>query len=98
MAHTQQFLVQALRQIEFTAMLVVDRLPVGNPNELGGITQLLPQLSCAGTGIPAFRRARSFDGDQDRRQPVYSSISCRRRSGVFGSSASWSKPFWNCAA
>jgi hypothetical protein len=65
-AQTQQILVQAQRQIEFAAERVVDRLPIWNLKELRGITQLLPQLSCAGIGLARFRRSVIFNGKQDR--------------------------------
>ena len=56
MAQTQQILGQAQRQIEFAAVHVIARLPIGNLKELRGRTQLLPQLSCAGIGVACFRR------------------------------------------
>ena len=65
-AQTQQILVQAQRQIEFTAERVVDRLPIWNLKELRGIAQLPPQLACAGIGSARFLRGVAFDGKQDR--------------------------------
>jgi hypothetical protein len=41
-AQTQQLLIQALRQIEFTVDLVIERLPIGNVKEFRGRPQLLP--------------------------------------------------------
>ena len=55
-AQTQQILVQALRQSEFTADRVIARLSVGNPKELRGGTQLHPQPSCADIGVARFWR------------------------------------------
>src|SRR5260370_28493234 len=63
-AQPQQTLVQALRLVEFAADLVMERLPKGNPKELGGRTQLLPQLSCAGIGMTGFRRRVTFESTQ----------------------------------
>jgi hypothetical protein len=67
-AQAQQILVQAQRQIEFTAAHVITRLPVGNLKEPHGRTQLLPQLSCAGVGLARFRRRVAFGRLQDRAQ------------------------------
>src|SRR5438270_2157098 len=61
-AQTQQILVQALCQIQFSAERVIARLPVGNLKELRGRTQLLPQLSRAGIGMASFRRRVAFAG------------------------------------
>ena len=44
-AQTQQILIQALREIEFAAVRVIARLPVGNLNELRGRPQAFPQLA-----------------------------------------------------
>ena len=67
-AQAQQILVQAQRQIQFAAVYVINRLPMGNVKELRGGTQLLPQLSCAGKGMACFRRRIAFDGSQHRAQ------------------------------
>ena len=67
-AQTQQILVRAHRQIQFAAVPVIDRLPKGDPKELRGGTQLLPQLSCAGIGIAHFRCGEAFGGHQHRAQ------------------------------
>src|SRR5437016_2508716 len=67
-AQTQQILVQAQRQIDFAAERVMERLPKGNPKELRGGTQLLPQPQCAGISMARFRRGEAFDGLQDRPQ------------------------------
>ena len=67
-AQTQQILGQALCQIEFAAAQVIARLAKGNPEELRGRTQLLPQLSCAAKGMARFRRRDAFDGLQHRAQ------------------------------
>jgi len=56
-AETQQILVQALSQLQFTTGRVVARPPIGNPKELRGRTQLLPQLICAGIGLARFQSA-----------------------------------------
>jgi hypothetical protein len=53
-AQTQQILGQALRQIEFAADRVIDRLRIGNLKEFRGGTQLLPQHPCAGMGLACF--------------------------------------------
>ena len=63
-AQTQQIVGQALRQIEFAADHMIDRLPIGKLKELRGGTQLLPQLSCASVGLARFRRGEAFDGLQ----------------------------------
>ena len=65
-AETQQILTQAQRQIEFAAVHVVARLPIGNVKVLRGGTQLLPQFSCAGIGLARFRRGEAFGGLQHR--------------------------------
>ena len=67
-AETQQILVQAHCQLRFAAAHVVARLSVWNLKELGGRTQLLPQLSRAGVGLARFRRRVAFDGLQHRAQ------------------------------
>src|SRR3984893_18270969 len=67
-AQAEQILGEALRQIEFAAEHVMERLPIGNPKELRGRTQLLPQLSCAGIGTARFRCGEAFDRKQDRAQ------------------------------
>ena len=41
--------VQALRQVEFAAERVIVGLPIGNVQELGGGTQLLPQTIAGGS-------------------------------------------------
>src|SRR5215813_7537804 len=61
-APKQRILVQTLRPIEFAADSVIERLPIGDPKELRGRTQPLPQLSSAGVGIACFRRRVAFDG------------------------------------
>jgi hypothetical protein len=60
-AQAQQILVQALRQLEFSPVEVIPRLPIGHPKELRGGTQLLPELSCAGIGMAQFQRRLTFD-------------------------------------
>jgi hypothetical protein len=67
-AQTQQILVQALRQIQFGADHVMERLPIGNVKELRGGAELVPQLSCAGIGNTCFRGRLPFDGLQHRAQ------------------------------
>ena len=47
---------------------VIARLPIGNPKELRGGTQLLPQFSGAGIGLARFRRRDAFDSVQHRAQ------------------------------
>src|ERR1700730_6867170 len=47
-AQTPRMLAQAPAQLDFAALQVIARLPIGNLKELRGGTQLLPQLSCAG--------------------------------------------------
>ena len=41
-AQKQQILVEAQRQLKFAADRVIECLPIGNPKELHGGTQLLP--------------------------------------------------------
>ena len=41
-AEIQQILVEAQRQLKFAADRVIECLPIGNPKELQGRTQLLP--------------------------------------------------------
>src|SRR3954464_14755525 len=67
-AQTHQILGQALRQIEFAAVAVMERLPIGNPKELRGRTELLPQLSGTGVGLARFRCRVAFGGTQDPAQ------------------------------
>lgn len=45
-ALNQQIIVEADRHIHLAPVNVVPRLPIGDPKELRGRTQLLPQLSC----------------------------------------------------
>jgi hypothetical protein len=56
------------RQIEFAAELVINRVPVGNVKELRRRAELLPQLSCAGSGMTRFRRREAFEVSQHRAQ------------------------------
>ena len=70
-AQAQQILVKALRQIEFAAVHVIARLPIGNLKEFRGKTQLLPQLSCAGIGMACFRCPLAFDSTKHRAQGDY---------------------------
>ena len=65
-AQAQQILLQALRQIEFAAGQVITRLPKGNPKELRGRTQLLPQLSRPSIDLTGLRRCEAFHRDQGR--------------------------------
>ena len=51
-AQIYQILGRALRQIEFSTVQVIPRLPVGNLMELYGKSQLLPQLARSGIGMP----------------------------------------------
>jgi hypothetical protein len=67
-AQTQQTLVRAQRQIQFAAESVIARMPIGDPKELRGRAQLLPQLSCTGIGLAGFGRRIAFDGLQRRPQ------------------------------
>src|SRR5262245_41131484 len=60
-AQTQQILGQALRQIKFTAIYVIVRLPIRNVKELRGRTQLVPQFSRAGQGMALFRCRLALD-------------------------------------
>ena len=46
-AQTQQIFVQTMRQIQFAADLVIERLRIGNPKELRRKAELFPQFSCA---------------------------------------------------
>ena len=88
-AQTQQILGEAMRPDEFAAVQVIERLPIGCPKELRRGTELLPQLSCTGIGLPRLRRGVATKTAP--RAPRNSS-SCRWRSGVSGNSARWSKP------
>src|SRR4051794_15812804 len=68
MAHTQQILVQAQRQIYLAADRVMTRLPKENVQELRGGPQLLPQLLRAGIGLARFRRWVALKSMQHRPQ------------------------------
>src|SRR6516165_6620604 len=87
-AQTQQIVGQALRQIEFAADHMIDRLPIGKLKELRGGTQLLPQLSCAGVAWPVSGAAKPLTACSTAPRALQNSSSCRWRSGVSGSSAS----------
>src|SRR6516225_12162630 len=63
-AQAQQIFVQTMRQIQFAADLVIERLRIGNPKELRRRTQLLPQLSCSAKRSSCFRRSVAFNGLQ----------------------------------
>src|SRR5262245_25966752 len=63
-AQTEQILIEALRQIEFATVHVIEGLPIGNVKELRGITQLLPQFPSAGEGTAHFRCRLAFDKSQ----------------------------------
>src|SRR5215469_8575883 len=65
-AQTQQVLGQVLRQIEFSAVHMIYGVSPGHVKELGGRTELLPQLSGAGVSMTCLRRRRAFDDAQDR--------------------------------
>src|SRR5262249_11224198 len=67
-AQTQQILIDALRQLEFAAVYVIEGLPIGNVKELRGKTELLPQFSSAREGAAHFRRRLAFDKSQRRAQ------------------------------
>src|ERR1700730_6661745 len=67
-AQTQQILGKALRQIEFAADRVITRLSIRNVKVLRGGTQLFPQLSRPGIGVPGIWRRMAFYGCQDRAQ------------------------------
>src|SRR6202022_4541839 len=67
-AQTQQIFVQATRQMQFAANRVIKRLSIGNLKELGGGTQLLPQLSCAAKRLSRFGCRVAFNGLQDGAQ------------------------------
>src|SRR5215813_6248428 len=60
-AQTQQILIYAPRQIQFAAVHMITRLPIGNLKELRGGAELLPQLSCAGVSLACFGRRLAFD-------------------------------------
>ena len=63
-ALTQKVLVQALGQIQFSAVGVITRLSVGDLNELRGASQPFPQLARAGISAPCFGSPLTFDGSQ----------------------------------
>src|SRR6516164_6504468 len=65
-AQAQQIFVQALRQIEFAAVRVIARLPVGDLNEFRGRPQLFPELACADISIPRFGCRLTFGSAQSR--------------------------------
>ena len=49
-AQLEQILVQTPRHIEFAAVLVMERLPIGDLQKLRGRVQLLPQFASPGKG------------------------------------------------
>jgi hypothetical protein len=63
---SQQVLVQAPREADFAAIHVIARLSEGDLNELGGRTQPLPQLACAGIGLPRFQGRGPLERVPDR--------------------------------
>src|SRR6516225_10715024 len=65
-AQTQQIFVEAPRQIELAAAIVIEGLPIRNVEELRGITQLRPKFSPPGEGMPHFRRRLAFGESQGR--------------------------------
>jgi len=67
-AHVQQTFVEACRQIQFAAVSMIARLPIGNVKVLLRGTELFPQLSCPGEGMASFRRSLAFDEPQYRAQ------------------------------
>jgi hypothetical protein len=67
-AETQQVLIQAQRHVDFAAIHVVARLPIGNVKELRRRTQLLPQVSGAGVGTTSVPRGVALGGAQGRAQ------------------------------
>jgi hypothetical protein len=93
MAQAQQILVQAQRLIEFAAVHVIARLPIGNLKELRGRTQLFPQHSRTGIGMAQFRRGRSLDTEQDRTEGSVKSEFLPPMFEIVGNSASWSSAF-----
>jgi hypothetical protein len=72
-AQIYQILGRALRQIEFSTVQVIPRLPVGNLMELYGKSQLLPQLARSGIGMTRLRCGTAFNEDQHRTQsaPIF---------------------------
>src|SRR5215472_10267253 len=64
----QQILVQAPRQIEFAAILVMQRLPIGNLKEFRGATQFLPQFTRPGKGTARLRCRQALDETQRNTQ------------------------------
>ena len=67
-AQTQQILVQALGQVQFAAVRVITRLPIGNLNKLKGRSQPFPQLSRTGVSTTRFGGPLAFNGTKRRAQ------------------------------
>ena len=63
-AQTQQILGQALGQIEFAAVDVIEKLTPRDVKELRGASQPFPQLARAGISAPCFGSPLTFDGSQ----------------------------------